>query len=83
MNKKFSDAVFNILCMPRFLSLRYGTCLLHVPVLRPASRTCPMHDLLGGTSIVLHDTIRLTWRCVLSVDAARPLFFLENSVYKG
>ena len=35
-----------------FLSLRGGTCPLHVSVLRPALRAGQMHDLSGGTSVV-------------------------------
>ena len=40
-----------------FLSLRGRMCPFHIPVLRPHAG--PMHDLRGGTSVVLRDTIRL------------------------
>jgi len=64
-----------------FLSLWSGTFPLHVPVLRPPSRAGLMHGLRGGISIVLRDTIKLAWWCLLSVDAERPLFLRERCVY--
>ena len=48
-----------------FLSfLRGGTCPLHGPVLRLASRAGPIRNLRGGTTVVWHDTIRLASWCV-------------------
>ena len=40
--------------------LRGGTCSLCMPTLRPASQAGPMRKPREGTSVVLHDTIRLT-----------------------
>jgi len=37
-----------------------GTCSLRMPALRPASQAGPMWNPKEGTSVVLHDTIRLT-----------------------
>ena len=63
-----------------FLSLRGGTCLLHVPVLRPASRAGLMHDLRGGTSVVYFECATPSGLpdgvCLLfSAEAAQPLSF--------
>ena len=38
-----------------------------------------MHSLGGGTSVVYRDTVRLAWRCVWSVDAARPLSLFSRN----
>jgi len=40
------------------------TCSLRMPALRPASQAGPMRNPREGTSVVLRDTIRLTWWCV-------------------
>jgi len=37
-----------------------GTCSLRMPVLRLSSQAGPMWNPKEGTSVVLHDTIRLT-----------------------
>jgi len=47
-----------------FFFIRGGTCSLHMPVMRPASQAGPMRNPRKGTSVVLHDTIKLTWWCV-------------------
>ena len=50
-----------------------GTRFLRMPVLRPASQASPMRNPREGTCVVLRDTIRLTWWCVLCVVVAQPL----------
>ena len=50
--------------LPSFLSYLGDTRSLHMPVLRPASQAGPMRSPREGTSVVFHDTIRLTWWCV-------------------
>jgi len=42
-----------------FFLLWGGTRSLRMPVLRPDSQVGPMRNLRDGTSVVLHDTIRL------------------------
>jgi len=44
-----------------------------MPALRPAWQAGPMRNPREGTSVVLHDTIRLTWWSVYCVVVARPL----------
>ena len=46
--------------LPSFLSYLGDTRSLHMPVLRPASQAGPMRSPREGTSVVFHDTIRLT-----------------------
>ena len=41
-----------------------GTLSLRMPTLRPALQAGPMRNPREGTSVVLRDTIRLTWWCV-------------------
>jgi len=42
-----------------------GTRSLRMPALRPASQPGPMRNPREGTSVMLRDTIRLTWLCVV------------------
>ena len=57
-----------------------GTRSLRMPALRPASQAGPMRNPREGTSVVLRDTIRLTWWCVYRVfqeKSSPPWNFLE------
>jgi len=60
--------LFIYLCLSFFLSffLSYlgDTRSLRMPALRPASQAGPMRNPREGTSVMLRDTIRLTWWCV-------------------
>ena len=47
-----------------FFLIRGGTRSLRMPTLRLASQAGPMRNPREGTSVVLRDTIRLTWWCV-------------------
>jgi len=47
-----------------FFLIWCGTRSLRMPALRPASQAGPMLNPREGTSVVLRDTIRLTWWCV-------------------
>ena len=47
-----------------FFLFRGGTRCLRMPALRPVSQAGPMRNRDEGTSVVLRDTIRLTWWCV-------------------
>jgi len=49
---------------------------LHVPALSPALKAGPMCNPMGGTSVVLRDTIGTSLTvCMWGVFVARPLFF--------
>ena len=46
-------------CLSFFL-IWGGTCSLCMPALRPDRQAGPVHNPREGTSVVLHDTTRLT-----------------------
>jgi len=67
--RDFSTTIWQISTKPgRDLSFFLPPLGCHMlpllPVLRPASQAGPMRNPREGTSVVLHDTIRLTWWCV-------------------
>jgi len=60
-----------------------GTRSLRIPALRPASQAGPVRNPREGTSVVLWDTIRLTWWCVLCSCCATSPHFREVCRAKG
>ena len=63
-----ADATADIISISFFLPFFFlfwgGTRSLRMPALRPVSQAGPMRNPREGTSVVLRDTIRLTWWCL-------------------
>jgi len=59
-SRNYDGVLFNGSSFSFFFLIWGDTRSLHMPALRPASQAGPMCNPREGTSVVLHDTIRLT-----------------------